>query len=214
MPASLPDPWLDLGVLPEDEQKQLERTYGSKLTVDDLSDEDVTRDDAGGIYPRSKRAMLVMGAQWRRVRNVDTDLEVLIRLQVDEPESRIQRASAAVFPFQVDRDLMAGDLRSVPLPAIAAAFSEAQQRSVANIMIALAVGPEANAIDPLAKLPKASANDHFAGLVALQYWALHDEGEVAIPKRMAKINGTGVSTVQRWLTRARKRGMVPQHAKS
>lgn len=217
MPAELPDPWEDLNVVSTEHHEALEGAVGSGLTYEDLTDDEVERTQFGTM-PKGGRSLYVMGAQWRRIRNVDTDVEVLLRLQRDRLDSGAPvKVSSVVIPFEPGRDLQGTDVRSIPVAALAAAFTRDTQMSIAYLAIAFALG-ETERPDPLQPLPAPSARDEFTALVALQYLALEKQKDKrSIVQRMSELNPDEdgnprpASTVQRWITRARKREMLPPH---
>ena len=204
----LPDPWLYRGTIPRSLSESLESTVGSGLTMGDLDpDVDIERLDPNGYVPRSDRAMQVMGHRWVEIVNVDTDLLVYLRLQ-HAIATRVVKISAVVYPMDPSREITGSDLRGLPIAARNAAFTRHEQHESARLLIALTLGEDAP--DALEKLPTPDASARFAALVAAQYVALeqaHPDKNVA--KLMAELNERPLPTVQAWIARARKRGILP-----
>lgn len=203
----LPDPWRLVETLPPAEQDVLEASVGSKLTYDDLTPDDIDSRDQMKL-PKSRRSMYVMGHRWVRLQNVDTDGEVILRLQSSPERDGSIRVSSVIYPFEPARDLKGADLRALPIAALNAAFSKREQEGTARMHILLALGEETT--DALDSLPRASASDRFSALVARQFLAIESAGESRnVAKAMAELNDVPLSTVQRWIARARKQAFLP-----
>ena len=185
----------------------LEQVAGCPLVYKDLTDDDITRDSLM-TFPKSSRSYYVMGHRWVRIKNMENDVEVMLRLQSRMPESREIYISAVIVPFQQGRAMNGADLRDVPVGAIAAAYTQYQMQGTININRTFALGEDINR-DPLEKLPKPSGSDRFLALVGRQYDALQDvhPGE-NIAKLLASLNNTKLPNAQRWIATARKRGFL------
>ena len=207
--VELPDPWLHVEWLSEEARKSIELVLGTGLTRDDLLDEDFIEDARVGRLPATERAKAVVWHRWVRIRNVDTDVEVLIRLQPTDMASRAQEVTAVAFPHDMTRSLVGTDLRSLPVAALGAAYTKHENDGSAYLHIALTLGEKLKEIDPRAKLPSASAKPQFSARVALQYMSFEaDLPGHKVPLAMAENNGTPLSTMQRWIARARKAGFL------
>lgn len=208
VPLDLPEPWVEVEHLPDKEQAALEATIGSRLTYDDLAPDEVRREGAD-TFPNGARAMLVMGHQWVRLRNADTDTEVIVRLQYSDGDDQSVSVSSVVVPFDAANEPTGAMLRTIPVAAIGAAYTRRRLEGTANLHITLTLG-EGIKEDPLAPLPAASGKPEFAARVARQYLAVERaQPDVKPVDAMRSINDAPLSTVQRWVTRARKYGFLP-----
>lgn len=210
MALELPKPWIDLGTLPVDEQAALEATIGSRLTEGDLSADEVEV-EADTKRPLSPRAFHVMSRKWVKVRNGETDVEVVLRLQGSTLGDGSWRASAVAVTFDPAHELSGADLRNVPVAALSAAYSAHRQGLLARTLIDFALGKSGRP-DPLAKLPRDAPRDELSALVALQYEELErrNPGKTVAPL-MQELNDVPLPTIQRWIARSRKLGMLAPH---
>lgn len=185
----------------------LEQLAGCPLTYADMTESDISTDGML-TQPRSIRSYYVMGHRWVRIQNMETDIEVELRLQSRMPESREIYISSIVIPFDQGREFSGNDLRDIPVAAIAAAYSRHEVQSTILINRTFALGDSAGN-DPMDKLPKASGSDLFLALVGNQYDAFeHNNPDKNIAKLMAEHNETSLPNVQRWIATARKRGFL------
>ena len=163
--------------------------------------------------PVSRKAWLYHGVKWVRVRNSDTSIEALLRLQTFDGST--YSASAISFPVNLNRlDLAGADIRALPVAAIVAAYSYDEQVGSANLSTFLHLMQEIHdGTNPLDPLPPANSTAKFAALVARQYRHIEDNepGEY-VAGRMVAINNKPLATVQRWVTKARKAGFLPPTA--
>lgn len=207
----LPEPWEDMGRVDPEEFDALESTVGSRLTLDDLTEDDTQRrDDSGLGEPRSRKSWIVMGRRWVKVRNKESGLEVLLRLQTFDG-STITISSMAL-PFRAEEtELTGADLRSVPVAALAAAYSYDEQAGRANLATFLElVQHYTEGTEPLDPLPPAENSPKFAALVARQFLTIEDaDPKVYVAQKMADLNEKPLPTVQRWITQARRAGFLP-----
>lgn len=209
----LPDPWVEVAQIPPEEADRLEALVGSRLTYDDLSESDVIR-EGQLIQPNSQRALYVQARKWFRLHNVDTDAEVIVRMQSAGAPTFVQDVTAVIVPFVAGRTLTGTDLRNVPVQAIGTAYTKWEQEGHFKMRIGLALNGQERP-DPLAPLPPASGKPDFAALVALQFLEVEKkhpkENPAKVMQRLNKRDGeeTPLSTVQRWITRARKYGFLP-----
>ncbi|OXN00850.1 hypothetical protein [Bifidobacterium vansinderenii] len=189
------------------EDSLLEQTAGCRLTYADMTDADVMRDSMMTL-PKSARSYYVMGHRWVRIKNMENDVEVMLRLQSRMPESKEIYISAIVVPFQQGREMNGADLRDVPVGAIAAAYTRRELQGTINVNRTFALGDDIKR-DPMEKLPKPSGSDRFLALVGRQYDALEEShpGE-SIARLLAEHNGTKLPNAQRWIATARKRGFL------
>lgn len=208
--VELPDPWLHVAYFGEEDRRQLEAVLGSRLGPDELTDDDFVTDPVVGKLPFTERAKSVLWHRWAHLRNVDTDVEAYVRLQLSNETGKATEVTAVAFPQDMTRSLVGTDLRSLPVAAIAAAYTKHENDGVAHLQIALTLGDDFKSLDPLQPLPAASANSTFAARVALQFMKLEESTPShKVPRAMADLNGTPLSTIQRWIARARKGGYLP-----
>lgn len=205
----LPEPWDHVEFI-QDQAKldQLEVIAGPGILYDDLTADDVNQEGVGR-FPKSLRSWWVMGHKWVKLRNVDTDDEVLIRLQHDASGEKYYYASAVLFPFRPSHEVSGAEVRRIPLAAIVAAYARRELIGQAQLNITLTLGDEVKQ-DPLLPLGQGSASQEFSAKVARQFMALEanaPDGNVA--QRMAELNDRPLSTVQQWITRARRRNLLP-----
>lgn len=201
---SLPDPWRYDNLVEGALFDALELHVGSGMTPKDLEPEEI----AGDGTPQTRRAERVLGRRWVQVSNVDTDVVVLLRLQRDNA-TRSVRISSVIYPFSPDHEIVGGDLRGLPVAAMNAAFTTYDNEGPARLMRAIVLGDAIKTLDPLAKLPGANADDEFAARVAMQFMAVEEAfPEENTAKKMAALNERPVPTIQTWLARARKRGLL------
>lgn len=185
----------------------LEQLAGCSLTYEDMTESDISKDNMMPL-PRSVRSYYVMGHRWVRIRNMETDLEVELRLQSRMPESREVYIAAIIIPFDQGRELNGNDLRDIPVAAIAAAYSRHEVQKIILINRAFVLGTSAPS-NPMDKLPKASGSDRFLALVGRQYDALEESHPGQnIARLLADHNGTKLPNAQRWIATARKRGFL------
>ena len=206
----LPEPWEEVqDHLPADEQKKLEAVVGCKLGYEDMTDDDVNR-DGEGTYPRSRRAYYVMGHRWIRLRNKETGEEYILRLQSKMPDNREVYVSAVIAPFHNGNEITGSTMRRLPVAAIAAVYSAREIQGTININRVFALGEQLKTFKPLEPLePGRLADDSFLAKVGLQYEALHEaKPHENTAKAMSELNSTPLSSVQSWLTAARKRGFL------
>lgn len=208
-----------IGATPAPESQQpisqdaiLEQLAGCPLTYGDMTDADVIRDNMM-TTPRSVRSYYVMGHRWVRVRNMETDLEVLLRLQSRMPESREIYISSIIVPFDQGHEISGNDLRDIPVAAIATAYSRHEVQNIIALNRAFALGTSEQT-DPMSPLPKASGSDRFLALVGRQYDAIEQANPGRnIAKLLAEHNNTKLPNAQRWIAAARKRGFLAPAAK-
>lgn len=200
----LPDPWVEEGLLGADRRDAIESVAGMDLWIEDL-----TEGEKRGEL-RTPRAAYVLGRRWVRVRNTETGTVAFLRLQQRvTPEQPSVRVSSVVLPFNPDKDLTGADLRSVPIQALTAAYSAHEDEGNANLMRSLLLMGELDE-DPLAPLPPAESSDVFSARVSRQYIEIERQHpELSPVEEMMRINNAARSSVQRWVTRARKRGLLP-----
>lgn len=200
----LPSPWVHIAPLASEEQDALESIAGSAFSLSDLSEEEKT----GRIQTR--RAMEATRNRWVEIRNTDNELRVYLRLQgATSPEEPPERVTSVVVPFQTGKDLTGADLRSIPVQALTAAYSAHKLERDSNLLMNLLLAGSLSE-DPLSPLPPATAEDSFHAKVARQYRAFQDAAPTQNPiDQMAQLNGAAKSSVQRWVTRARRRGLLP-----
>lgn len=205
----LPEPWDHVEFI-QDQAKldQLELVAGPGITYDDLTDDDVQVEGVGR-FPKSLRSRWVMGHKWAHLKNVDTDDEAFIRLQRGELDEKYLYASAVVFPFRPGHEVTGAEVRRIPVAAITAAYARRELVGQARLTITLLLGDEVKR-DPLEPLGQGSASQEFSAKVARQYMELekqHPGGNIT--ELMASLNDRPLSTVQQWITRARRLGLVP-----
>lgn len=201
----LPKPWVEVeSALPEAEQTALESVAGSRIACDDLTDDDVVRDDHQ-TFPRSLRAKWAMSHRWVRLRNEETKDEVILRLQFKGADMREVYVSSVVYPFQNGAETTGMQLRALPVAAISAAYTAREIGGAVNLNRVLVLG-EAIKDDPLKPLPQGRVtNQAFLAQVGRQYDALEEQHEGEdIGSLMADLNGVASSTAKKWLTAARK----------
>lgn len=189
------------------EDSLLEQTAGCRLTYDDMEDADVSH-EYGGPTPRSRRAYYVMGHRWVEIENTETGLRVRLRLQTRLPEADELRVSAVVIPFDDGRDVTTADMRSIPLAAIAEIYTRRhlQTMIISNRMLAMGGYAFVEADRPV---PGRRGTDEFLAMLSIQYEAVDAKcGGKGTAERMAKLNGTSLPTMQRWLAEARRRRML------
>lgn len=206
----LPEPWEEVqDHLPIDDQNALEAVVGCKLTYDDMTDDDVSR-DGEGTYPRSRRSYYVMGHRWIRIRNTETGDEYVIRLQSKMPDSKELYVSAVIAPFQNGSEITGSTMRRLPVAAIAAVYSAREIQGTININRTFAMDEQIKTFDPLKPLePGRLADDMFLAKVGLQYDALSEANpDENTAKVMSELDETPLSSVQAWLAAARKRGFL------
>ena len=212
--ADMTEPLAKIGAKPDEahqhrinEDNVLEQTIGCSLTYEDMTDADVTR-ETHITFPKSGRSYYVMGHRWIRIRNMENDMEVMLRLQSRMPKSREIYVSAIAVPFQQGREMNGADLRDIPVAAIAAAYSRRELQDTINVNRMFALGEDMGK-NPMEKLPKPSGSDRFLALVGRQYDALQ-EGHPSenIAKLLAERNDTKLPNAQRWIATARKRGFL------
>lgn len=201
----LPEPWEEVAKLPPEENSVLESVIGCRLTYADMTDDDVNHLDGGGTTPKSLRSFYVMGHQWVRLRNRDTGDEMVVRLQFGVRGQHEATVSAVIAPFQDGRDVTGSQLRSLPVSAIAAAYTSREMGGIVNLNRALVLGESAKD-DPLAPLGPGRVTDQsFLARVGRQYDALEEQHEGEdIGAMMSELNNVAASTVRKWLTAARK----------
>lgn len=202
----LPEPWEEVGTLMPEQQNALEAIVGCQLTYDDVNDDaDVNRTEEGGVTPKSLRAYYVMGHKWVRLRNRDTEEDVILRLQTREPRAREIYVSAVISPFQNGAETTGIQLRALPIAAIAAAYTAREIGGTVNLNRTLVLGDAIND-DPLKPLPQGRVTDQtFLARVGRQYDALVNDVSIDDPVRhMAELNKTSLPTVKKWLSAARK----------
>ncbi|WP_432244912.1 hypothetical protein ACRB8A_14320 [Arthrobacter sp. G.S.26] len=207
----LPEPWLHVEFVGNDEFENLERLAGAKIEDKELDNDADRHRDEHGSRPKSRRAWLYSGAKWARIRNTTSGREVLLRLQT-LGENEPMNVSAVIMPFTARSiELSGADLRSLPLAAIAGAYTFSEQSGSANLRTFLEVSGEASdGVNPLVALPPASKSDHFSALVARQYqYLMREDPQAYVAGAMSEINGKPLATVQRWITQARKAGFLP-----
>lgn len=198
----LPAPWVHIGTLDRKQFDALEQAAGANMQIEDL-----TPAEQQGVE-RSMRSIQVLGRRWVSIQNTTNEAIVYLRLQTAEaPELPLVRVSAVVVPFQPAKDLTGADLRSIPVQALTAAYSAHEAEGDANLRRTFQL-MDAIKEDPLAPLPQATASDSFSARAARQYVAF-EEQKLNPVDEMAKKNGVAKVSVQRWLTRARKRGFLP-----
>lgn len=207
----IPEPWGHVRFIVGDEAKELEQRFGSGLTADDLDPAELVDEYGDGkmLYPTTRRARVVAWHRWAELDNSERGTRVYLRLQRDTEGGAEQYVSAVVFPHgDFAEPLTGADLRSLPLTAIAAAYSWHEAASMTGLKTGFALSGEA-AVDPLEPLPPASATDRFSARVAIQFRALeeaHPSENTA--RKLAELNDTSLPTAQRWIARARKAGFL------
>lgn len=205
----LPQPWVEIETITEESRDNLERSIGTGLSYEDLTDDDVYRDGAM-TTPRSERSRIVMNHKWVRLKNTEDGTEVILRLQLNEGQ-HVAVTSVSFTATQDAREISGSALRGFPVSAIAAAYSYDEQAGSANLTTFLELINEyATKTDALEALPPASNTSKFSAMVARQYRAIEAAEPTAYAaKRMSEINGKPLPTVQRWITQARKSGFLP-----
>lgn len=205
--VELPSPWVQVYEYLPDEKVQLEKFFGSELTDSELDNENDRYPDGA---PRSRRAWFYSGADWVRIRNTESGLEVVLRLQT-YGDGQMDISALAV-PFSAARpEIVGSDLRSIPVGAIADAYAYNEAVGRANLQTFLATMQEVTDIPaPMEPLPKASKSAKFSALAARQYRHIEDnEPGAYVAQRMSEINSRPLATVQGWITQARKAGFLP-----
>lgn len=201
----LPSPWVHTETVEGNARDALERVLGANIQAAQL-DENDTHDG----QPISRKAWLYYGFKWIKILNSESLIQAILRLQTFDGSN--YTVSAISFPQQAGHaEITGSSIRTIPIAAIAAAYSLDMQTGSANLKTFLHVLQEvADEVDPLAPLPKADSTQKFAALVARQYRHIekHEAG-VYVPQRMADINDRPLATVQRWITKARKEGFLP-----
>lgn len=204
----LPEPWEHVETVIKEERDALESSLGANINESELGENDMRE----GI-PISHKAWLRHGVKWVRIRNTETSLEALIRLQTLDGSN--YTASSISFPLSLNRlELSGADIRSLPVASIAATYSYDEQAGTANLNTFLHLMQEIHDdTNPLDPLPRANSSPKFAALVARQYRHIedHEPGEY-VAGRMAELNKKPLATVQRWVTKARKAGFLPPTA--
>lgn len=202
--VNLPEPWVEVGLVAQAERDDLERSIGAGVPVEDLVPGlDIDTKD-GFSFPLTQRARWAVGHKWVTLRNKETGEEVVLRLQRDG-HGTIAVTSVAV-PFSRGQAVTGAVLRSVPLAAIGVAYTAAERQASMELRRWAAL--EGDVPDPLDPLPEsADKSIRFLSLVARQFMALEPEGGSTIA-RMAELNGRPYSTVGRWVSQARKEGLL------
>lgn len=199
----MPEPWEEIKpLLSPEEQVQLEELAGSGLTEKDLSDEDYANNDRRD-GPQSLKARLVHMHKWLKLRNRETNDNIILRLQ--KTNSAEWHVSSVIVPFEHDRQVSGTLLRSIPTAAIAAAYTAQEIGGTINMNRAIALG-EAIKEDPTKPLPKGRVTDSgFLARIGRQYEALSErQPDADVVQLMAEINGTSLPNVKKWLAAARK----------
>ena len=204
--ATLPRPWEEVGLIEPESRRQLEDSIGSKVHLEDLEEGvDLSTNSSGVSFPMSEKARWFAGHRWVEIRNNDTQESVYLRLQRLQ-DSQITITSVAL-PFNGGRPVTGSALRDLPVAAIAAAYTAEELKSGINLRRAAALGFQV--IDPLTPLPeKVDRSDFFLALVAQQYDALELQGSESPTRSMANLNKRPYPTVGRWVSQARKAGLL------
>lgn len=205
----LPEPWEHLETVTDEKRDQLEAAAGTDISASDLAESEVQRWEGAGWTPVSRRAWLVSGVGWQRIRNNETGQVVLLRMQTFDGVT--QTVSSIIVPLDENAVTISGaDVRSIPIAAISAAYNYDEAVGSSNMRTAMALLGNRELPAPKDPLPKASNDDGFAALVARQYRAIEESSPGAyVAGEMADINDKPLNTVQRWITNARKKGFIP-----
>ena len=204
--VQLPHPWEDRGAVDFDIREDLERSIGSDVLLEDLKEGvDLSTNEGGVAFPLTDKAWWFAGHRWVKITNINTLETVLLRLQRLQ-DSQITITSVA-FPFNGGKPITGATLRDLPVAAIAAAYTAEELKSMINLRRSAALGFQV--IDPLTPLPeKVDRSDFFLALVAQQYDALELQGSESPTRSMADLNKRPYPTVGRWVSQARKAGLL------
>lgn len=210
---NLPAPWEDWPLMhtrdydtPSDDEQYLEELGGS---LSALLGFDFYRDNV----------LETIG--WRRIRNTQTGMSVLMLLDKDCLSGKYIIRQLICSPIAVD-GVSSAELRKLPLSSIASAYQEhdLQQRIEFNLKLAtntvfgeldkprrtLEDVTDEEAMKSLKDTPRGT---HFYGLIALQYMRFCKTNPDENPaKLMAKLNESPLSSVQRWIAQARKMNLL------
>lgn len=200
----LPEPWEEVAPYSKQDRDRLERIIGSQVSVPDLTvGKDIVVED-GFSFPLSERARWAVKHRWVNLRNSETGERVTLRLQRDANDNIT--ITSVIVPFKRGEQITGASLRSIPLAAIAVAYTASEKQTSLEVLRWNAL--EGNIPDPLDPLPStADRSPRFLSLVARQYEALED-GEGSPIAKMASLNNRPYSTVGRWVSQARKDGFL------
>lgn len=201
----LPEPWEVAEYLDQMDADALESVVGSGLSDADMTTDDVTDEQ----FPKSLRGYWVKGHKWVRLYNRETGDDMIVRLQYRGPVASEAYVSAVISPFQDGSETTGAQLRALPVSAISAAWTAHEMKGTINLNRTLALGA-AYKSDPMERLPRGRVTDQaFLAKVGRQYDAIAERHPGDDPvQRMMAINGVALSTVQKWLTAARKSMML------
>lgn len=160
--------------------------------------------------PPAQKALTAEGEQalhyrWELLRNVETGGRALVRVQ--RVDGRIRGFSALIFlPSEHEILVHPGDPRSFSVVNSARAYDTGNAASLANLNASIQVAT--GEWDPSQPLGEPDGSKEFYARVAVQFREIEKDGPGAT-KRFAEHNGANLKTAQRWLTRARKLGLLP-----
>lgn len=180
----LPKPWIHAGILHHENREALEESADIDLPAE--------------------TAPL---ARWDELVNSETQVRVQIRIHLPQATQNEATISAVLFASpQGDTPLKAQDLRGFPLAAIAQAYVDYEYRVMHsyNFMVS-----EESDFDPSRPLGRPSKGDQgFYGRLAIQY--LYFQELSSDPTQaIADLSDAPRGTVKRWLSDARRKGLLP-----
>lgn len=180
----LPKPWVHAGILHHESREEL--------------------DSSAGIDLPEGTAHL---ARWDELVNSETGVRAQIRVHLPEATQSEATISAVLFNnSESNAPLKAQDLRGFPLAAIAQAYVDYEYRVMHsyNFMIG-----EESGFDPSRPLGRPSKGDPgFYGRLAVQY--LYFQEHSSDPTQViADLSDAPRGTVKRWLSDARRKGLLP-----
>lgn len=157
--------------------------------------------------------------RWFLIQHVESSTRVLLRLQRlyllgEEPKGEVRITGIIYLPEWAGDPVASPMLRNLPTSRIEAAINRRQfavtgaSRFEGGTMTMPSgrVMREEHVMKPLGN-PKRTLD--FYEVVALQHTRLVDDGEPNPTARMAELSRVPLSTVQGWVARARRKGLLP-----
>jgi hypothetical protein len=143
---------------------------------------------------------------WSRIHNSESGDSFVLRIQRPENFAGAKVSALVALPNEITGSVTGKSLRSVPIGAIEAAVDARAYESVVIRDLARQVGrSDGLNFDVYSPVGTPRENPLFYQCVALQHWGLRRDGVSNPTGRMVEINMKPLSTVQSWITEARRR---------
>lgn len=154
--------------------------------------------------------------RWRYLEHSATHTRVMIRLQrqLHAVPEEVRITGVIYMPWHPGDPITSQLLRKLPIARIEAVISKrlfAMKRTetITGGKIVLHSGRKVSERVLLKPLGDPKKDPDFYEMVALQHGRLTQQGNPNPSATMAKISNVALSTAQGWITRARKRGLLP-----